>query len=60
MFYGITTESLGLAFEPEQAFERPDGTPITFGRDYFGDHRIIPPVPGPFADYSNKEILVWA
>ncbi len=60
-FYGnlISTESLGLAFEPEQAFENPDGTPIVFDKDYFGNHRSIKPIPGPFADYSKNAITVW-
>lgn len=45
----ISTEILGEAFEPEQKFENPDGTPILFDRDYFGEKRGISPVPGPFA-----------
>ncbi len=44
----ISTEYLGEAFEPEQKFENPDGTPIFFDRDYFGDKRGINPMPGPF------------
>lgn len=44
----ISTRYLGEAFEPEQKFENPDGTPITFDRDYFGEKRGINPVPGPF------------
>ena len=47
----ITTETLGKAFEPEQRFERPDGTDIIFDRDYFGDHRGISALPGPAASY---------
>ncbi|MBE6753066.1 MAG: hypothetical protein E7559_01730 [Ruminococcaceae bacterium] len=47
----ISTETLGEAFEPEQLFENPDGTPITFDTDYFGGHRVgVLPVAGPFAD----------
>ena len=46
----IGTETLGEAFEPEQKFENPDGTPIVFRRDYFGKLRGITPIPGPFAD----------
>ncbi len=46
----ITTELLGEAFEPEQKFENPDGTPITFDEDYFGHKRGLSPLPGPFAD----------
>ncbi|MDI9450986.1 MAG: right-handed parallel beta-helix repeat-containing protein, partial [Bacillota bacterium] len=33
----INTEVLGKAFEPEQYFENPDGTPIRFDTDYFGN-----------------------
>lgn len=35
----ITSETLGMAFEPEQAFENPDGTGIVFDEDYFGEKR---------------------
>ncbi|NMA34641.1 MAG: right-handed parallel beta-helix repeat-containing protein [Clostridiaceae bacterium] len=45
----INTEVLGKAFEPEQYFENPDGTPIRFDTDYFGSHRGISVIPGPFA-----------
>ncbi|MFS6555067.1 hypothetical protein VPJ68_06170, partial [Parabacteroides distasonis] len=45
----INTEVLGQAFEPEQKFESPDGTPIQFDADYFGTHRGIRVIPGPFA-----------
>lgn len=44
----ISTETLGMAFEPEQLFENPDGTPIVFNTDYFGNHRAINPKVGPF------------
>lgn len=46
----ISTQALGMAFEPEQKFENPDGTPILFDRDYFGARRQAAPLPGPFAD----------
>ena len=29
----ISTETLGMAFEPEQKYENPDGTPIVFRYD---------------------------
>jgi len=45
----ITTETLGKAFEPEQFFENPDGSPITFDSDFFGDHRGVGALPGPFS-----------
>ncbi len=44
----LTTKTLGLAFEPEQPFENPDGTPIVFDEDYFGQKQARV-VPGPFA-----------
>ncbi len=57
----LHTNDLGTAFEPEQAFENPDGTPITFDRDYFGDQRRLSVLPGPFgsAVAATKEITVW-
>ena len=45
----ISTENLGMAFEPEEKFENPDGTPIVFQYDYFGARQEINPLPGPFA-----------
>ncbi|MCR5338641.1 MAG: right-handed parallel beta-helix repeat-containing protein [Lachnospiraceae bacterium] len=45
----ITSDILGKAFEPEQRFENPDGSAITFDADFFGDHRGIDCIPGPFA-----------
>ncbi|MBR2698342.1 MAG: right-handed parallel beta-helix repeat-containing protein [Clostridia bacterium] len=54
----ITSDILGCAFEPEQRFENPDGTPITFDRDYFGGHRGLDTLPGPFAE-GEGERVVW-
>ena len=51
----ISTASLGEAFEPEQKFEAPDGTEIYFDSDYFGSHRGIHPVPGPFETVENSK-----
>lgn len=55
----ISTELLGEAFEPEQKFENPDGTPIFFGRDYWDEKRGINPLPGPFemVDNLKKEVV---
>lgn len=54
----IDTDVLGMAFEPEQPFENPDGTKIRFDRDYFGNHRGIRVVPGPFASEDDaKKVL---
>ena len=55
----ITTATLGKAFEPEQYFENPDGTPITFDSDYLGNHREGSVIPGPLAVLGNKETKVW-
>ncbi|MBQ3899913.1 MAG: hypothetical protein II741_08770, partial [Lachnospiraceae bacterium] len=54
----ITSDTLGCAFQPEQRFENPDGTAITFDSDYFGNHRGIEAIPGPFADEkAAKKVL---
>ncbi len=45
----ISTENLGIAFEPEERFENPDGSEIIFSSDYFGKHRGVESLPGPFA-----------
>lgn len=45
----IDTELLGMAFEPEQKFEQPDGEPILFDTDYNGKKRSASIHPGPFA-----------
>ncbi|MBR6402675.1 MAG: right-handed parallel beta-helix repeat-containing protein [Eubacterium sp.] len=45
----ISTALLGQAFEPEQRFEKPDGTAIVFDTDYLGAHREVLPLAGPFA-----------
>lgn len=45
----VDTERLGRAFEPNQPFENPDGSPIRFDADYFGNHRGTAVLPGPFA-----------
>ena len=54
----VTSETLGLAFEPEERFENPDGTAIVFDRDYHGAHRGLSALPGPFAE-GGSEITVW-
>ena len=55
----VSTATLGTAFEPEQAFENPDGTEIVFNEDYFGDHRAVNPLCGPFetASGAGKELV---
>lgn len=51
----INTDVLGMAFEPEQRFENPDGTGIQFDKDYFGGHRGVDVIPGPFANAEDAK-----
>lgn len=48
------TDDIMMAFEPEEKYENPDGTPITFDTDFAGKKRGKSPISGPFAD--GKEI----
>lgn len=45
----ISSDTLGMAFEPEQRFETPDGNDILFDEDYFGLKRESHTMAGPFA-----------
>ena len=57
----IDTDTLGLAFEPEEKYENPDGTPITFNSDYFGGHRTgVDALPGPFAAAEDAKKVLFA
>lgn len=56
-----TSDDLGMAFEPEERFENPDGSDIIFDRDYFGasSDKILP---GPFAEtegHGKVRRMVW-
>jgi len=51
----INTDVLGKAFEPEQKFENPDGSSISFDKDYFGGHRGIRVISGPFASAEDAK-----
>ena len=55
----ITSDTLGCAFEPEQRFENPDGTAITFDRDYFDGHRGMKTIPGPFASAEDAAKILF-
>ncbi len=55
----VNSDILGYAFEPEERFENPDGTDITFDRDYFGGHRGVRVLPGPFASGDSAEMPLW-
>ncbi|MGN1369120.1 MAG: right-handed parallel beta-helix repeat-containing protein [Aristaeellaceae bacterium] len=48
----IASDILGLAFEPEQRFETPDGETIVFDTDFYGMKRSRQTVPGPFCRES--------
>jgi hypothetical protein len=54
----VSTDTLGEAFEPEQRFEAPDGSPIRFDADYLSDPRPARPLPGPFAAWSGEPVRV--
>lgn len=43
-----STETLGMAFESEEKYENPDGSPIIFDTDFFGERRSDNPTAGPF------------
>ena len=49
----MKTEDIPPAFEPEQSYENPDGSSITFDTDFFGEKRGKTPIAGPFADASE-------
>ena len=55
----VNSDVLGKAFEPEARFENPDGTPILFDRDYFGEHRGVGVLPGPFAEKPDAGKALW-
>ena len=55
----ITTGVLGEAFEPEERFEYPDGSPITFDEDYLGKHRPVYPLSGPFEKGEEKDDVLF-
>lgn len=55
----INTEILGEAFEPEERFEEPNGEPITFDKDYFGNHRGVSTIAGPFVSGKNAAEALW-
>ena len=52
----ITTDILGMAFEPEQKYENPDGTPIVMEQDYFGKAWGTNPGAGPFSDHMSLKM----
>ncbi|MCI8524320.1 MAG: hypothetical protein HFI62_14105 [Lachnospiraceae bacterium] len=55
----INSDILGYAFEPEERFENPDGSPIIFDTDYLGEHCGTAAVPGPFASAKIAGKIIW-
>ena len=58
----VTTELLGRAKLPNQAYELPDGSPMRIDTDYFGKKRNAGnPFPGPFENPAGGKITfkVW-
>jgi alpha-N-arabinofuranosidase len=58
----VTTEMLGKASIPDQAFGNPDGTPLRIDSDYFGKKRNERnPFPGPFEIQADgkQTLKVW-
>lgn len=58
----VTTELLGKAKMPKQAFENPDGTPLKIDADYFGNKRsLYNPSAGPFEKPGKGvvKLKVW-
>jgi hypothetical protein len=58
----VSTELLGRAMVPDQAFEHPDGREIVIDTDYFGKERNMEhPVPGPFRlkGVERIRLQVW-
>jgi hypothetical protein len=54
----VSTELLGKAFEPEQLYENPDGSPLRVSEDYLGNARACHPMPGPF-EQAKDQFVVW-
>lgn len=47
------TDDIMMAFEPEEKYENPDGTPITFDTDLLGNKREKNVIPGCFANVDE-------
>lgn len=57
----VTSERLGKAKLPDQAYEHPDGCPIDINTDYLGNKRTDKPKPGPLESIKEGpvRIKVW-
>ena len=56
----IDSDVLGVAFEPEQRYEQPDGSDLVLDVDFCGDQHADHPLPGPFAKAPEACIPLWA
>ena len=54
----VTTEVLGMAFEPEQLYENADGTPLTIDTDLIGQPYGAMPLPGALAAKPDGAIAL--
>ena len=52
----VSSELLGMAFEPEERYENPDGTDIVFDKDFFGKARQNA-MAGPLAEKTNEIVF---
>ena len=52
------TDDMKMAFEPEEKFENPDGSPIIFDQDLLGKKRDENPLPGPFVEEKNNYVIL--
>lgn len=57
----VTTDLLGLAKIPKQAYENPDGSPLKIDVDYRGNRRSGETTAGPFSGLNRgkNRIKVW-
>lgn len=53
----VTTKTLGMSYHAEMFFENPDGSPIQFDKDYFGNQRQSV-IPGPFELLQKGEVVI--
>ena len=53
----VTTTELGKAFEPDQAYENRDGSPVLVDSDFSDCPRAEKTTVGPFEHYSEKIFL---
>jgi hypothetical protein len=53
----VTTERLGISYQAEMNYEKPDGSSFTFDTDFFGSPRKNM-TPGPFEAVKAGEIII--